>query len=468
MIPVDFSEEGVNASYAHTGDINVYSSSLNKNNKTFGVTMSKSTLVNPYSSTVTRYYAVGVLTLVYTFNFIDRQLLAILQESIKIDLNLMDWQLGLLTGFAFALFYVTAGIPIARWADRSNRRNIIALAVGIWSLMTAISGLVQNYAQLLLARVGVGVGEAGGSPPAHSIISDIFPPENRAGALAFYSMGVNFGILFGFLAGGWLNEIFDWRVAFLVVGLPGILVALVVRFTLQEPIRGLSENREATEESNVPFTDVLKLLWSRLSFRHMAFGAALNAFAGYSTSNWTASFMIRSHNMSTGELGTWLAGIMGLGGAIGVFCGGIIAERLALKDIRWYMRLPALTGVVCVPFMAATYLVDNAYTALIVSIVPGVLFNVYLGNTLAITHGLVGLRMRALASAILFFILNIIGLGIGPWLTGYLSDLLFPTFGDESLRHAMLYLLPAAMAWSAIHLYLASHHLEGDLARAPD
>jgi MFS family permease len=446
----------------------VYSSSLNKNNKTFGVTMSKSTLVNPYSSTVTRYYAVGVLTLVYTFNFIDRQLLAILQESIKIDLNLMDWQLGLLTGFAFALFYVTAGIPIARWADRSNRRNIIALAVGIWSLMTAISGLVQNYAQLLLARVGVGVGEAGGSPPAHSIISDIFPPENRAGALAFYSMGVNFGILFGFLAGGWLNEIFDWRVAFLVVGLPGILVALVVRFTLQEPIRGLSENREATEESNVPFTDVLKLLWSRLSFRHMAFGAALNAFAGYSTSNWTASFMIRSHNMSTGELGTWLAGIMGLGGAIGVFCGGIIAERLALKDIRWYMRLPALTGVVCVPFMAATYLVDNAYTALIVSIVPGVLFNVYLGNTLAITHGLVGLRMRALASAILFFILNIIGLGIGPWLTGYLSDLLFPTFGDESLRHAMLYLLPAAMAWSATHLYLASRHLEGDLARAPD
>jgi len=334
--------------------------------------------------------------------------------------------------------------------------------------MTAISGLVQNYAQLLLARVGVGIGEAGGSPPAHSIISDIFPPENRAGALAFYSMGVNFGILFGFLAGGWLNELFNWRVAFMVVGLPGILVALIVRFTVQEPIRGLSENRQVTEESNVPFTDVLKLLWSRLSFRHMAFGAALNAFAGYSTSNWTASFMIRSHNMSTGELGTWLAGIMGLGGAIGVFCGGIIAERLALKDIRWYMRLPALTGVVCVPFMAATYLVDNAYTALIISIVPGILFNVYLGNTLAITHGLVGLRMRALASAILFFILNIIGLGIGPWLTGYLSDLLFPAFGDESLRHAMLYLLPAAMAWSAVHLYLASRHLEGDLARAPD
>jgi predicted MFS family arabinose efflux permease len=429
--------------------------------------MTSATDTNPYSSNSARYYALAVLTLVYTFNFVDRQLLAILQESIKADLSLMDWQLGLLTGFAFALFYVTAGIPIARWADRSNRRNIVALAVGTWSLMTAISGLVQNYTQLLLARVGVGVGEAGGSPPAHSIISDIFPPETRASALAFYSMGVNFGILFGFLAGGWLNEIFDWRVAFMVVGLPGILVALIVRFTLHEPIRGLSENREVSEEAQVPFGEVLRLLWSRSSFRHMAFGAALNAFAGYSTSNWTASFFIRSHDMTTGELGTWLAGIMGLGGAVGVFFGGYVAERLAIKDTAWYMRLPALTGAICIPFMVATYLVDNPYTALLISIVPGVLFNVYLGNTLAMTHGLVGLRMRALASAILFFILNIIGLGMGPWATGVLSDMLASTYGVDSLRYAMLYLLPAAMAWSALHFLLAGRSLKADLAKAP-
>ncbi len=422
---------------------------------------------NPYASTSVRYYAVGLLTVVYTFNFIDRQLLAILQESIKADLALMDWQLGLLTGFAFAIFYVTAGIPIARWADNSNRRNIVALAVGIWSFMTAISGLVQNYIQLLLARIGVGVGEAGGSPPAHSMISDIFPPEKRASALAFYSMGVNFGIMFGFLAGGWLNEVFNWRVAFFVVGVPGIVVALIVRYTLREPLRGLSENREVTEESKVPFSGVLQLLWSRLSFRHMAFGAALNAFAGYSTSNWTASFMIRSHDMTTGELGTWLAGIMGLGGAIGVYFGGLIAEKLALRDRRWYMWLPTITGIICVPFMIAVYLADSAYLALTLSIIPGILFNVYLGNTLAMTHGLVGLRMRALASAILFFILNIIGLGIGPWLTGYLSDVLSPTFGNESLRMAMLYLLPAAMTWSVVHLFLAARHLEKDLDRAP-
>lgn len=429
--------------------------------------MSEQAPENPYTSVSARYYAVGLLTVVYTFNFIDRQLLSILQESIKADLLLSDTQLGLLTGFAFALFYVTAGIPIARWADRANRRNIVALAVGIWSFMTAISGLVQNYLQLLLARIGVGIGEAGGSPPAHSIISDIFPPEKRASALAFYSTGVNIGILFGFLAGGWLNELFDWRVAFMVVGVPGIIIALVVRFTLREPIRGLSENRTATE-TQVPFKSVLSLLYSRVSFRHIAMGAALNAFAGYSTSSWTASFMIRTHHMTTGELGTWLAGIMGLGGAFGVFFGGLIAEKLAVKDRRWYMLLPALTGLICIPFMVATYLAESAYMALMLSIVPGVLFNVYLGNALAMTHGLVGLRMRAVASAILFFVLNLIGLGLGPWSIGVLSDMLAPSLGTESLRYAMLYLLPAAMTWSICHFYLASKTLEKDLAAAPE
>lgn len=429
--------------------------------------MSSDPSENLYTSTSARYYAVGLLTVVYTFNFIDRQLLSILQESIKADLQLTDSDLGLLTGFAFALFYVTAGIPIARWADKSNRRNIVALAVGIWSFMTAISGLVQSYAQLLLARVGVGVGEAGGSPPAHSIISDIFPPEKRASALAFYSMGVNIGILFGFLAGGWLNELFNWRIAFMVVGIPGLIIAIIVRFTLREPIRGLSENRTATSDA-VPFTDVLRLLASRVSFRHMAMGAALNAFAGYSISSWTASFMIRTHEMTTGELGTWLAGILGLGGAIGVFAGGLLAEKLAIRNKRWYMLLPALTGVICIPFMVATYLVDSAYMALTVSIVPGILFNVYLGNTLAITHGLVGLRMRALASAILFFVINLIGLGLGPWSVGVLSDYLEPSLGVEPLRYAMLYLLPAAMTWSVCHFYLASRSLEKDLAAAPD
>lgn len=280
-------------------------------------------------------------------------------------------------------------------------------------------------------------------------------------------MGVSIGILFGFLLGGWLNEFFGWRVAFMVVGAPGILLAIVVRMTLAEPVRGLNERR-VDSTVPVPLKQVLALLWSRRSFRHMALGAGLNAFAGYSTSNWMASFMIRSHGMSTGELGTWLALTMGLGGAVGVFCGGLLADRLARRDLRWYMWLPALTGFICVPFMVSIYLAPGAHTALLLGVVPGILFNVYLGNTIATTHGLVGLRMRALSSAILFLILNTIGLGLGPWTTGLFSDYLEPSLGVESLRYAMLYVLPAIMFWSACHFWLAGRSLRADLAAAPD
>lgn len=417
---------------------------------------------NAYDSPSARYYALVLLTIVYAFNFIDRQLLAILQESIKADLGLSDGQLGLLAGFAFAVFYVTAGIPIARWADHSNRRNIVAGSVFLWSLMTAVSGFVTNYAQLLAARIGVGVGEAGGSPPSHSIISDIFPPHKRATALGFYSTGVNIGILFGFLLGGWLNEYFGWRVAFMVVGGPGILLAIVVQKTLAEPIRGLTE-KQGSNDGQVPFGKVLSILWSRRSFRHMAFAAALNAFCGYSTASWTASFMIRSHGMSTGELGTWLALISGLCGAIGVFCGGLVADKLGANDKRWYMWVPAIAGLISLPFMVFVYLAQSPYLALSLSIVPGLLHNVYLGSTIATTHSLVGLRMRALSSAVLFLILNLIGMGLGPLLIGLLSDYLEPTWANHSLRQAMLYIVPAVMAWSTIHFFLAARPLRDEL-----
>ena len=425
------------------------------------------TLDNPYASTARRNYVLVVLTLVYTFNFIDRQLLSILQEAIKVDLSLSDAQLGLLTGFAFAMFYVTAGIPIARLADRSNRRNIVAVSVGLWSFMTAISGFVQNYLQLLLARVGVGVGEAGGSPPSHSIVSDIFPKKQRASALAFYSTGVNLGILFGFLFGGWLNEFFGWRVAFMVVGVPGIMLAILVRTTVREPVRGLVENKQASDKQ-VPFKDVITLLWQRKTFRHMALACGLNAFAGYGTVNWLASFFIRTHEMSTGELGTWLALSTGLFGAIGVLIGGILGDRLGGRDKRWYTWIPGLATIMVVPFMLIVLLTDNQYIALVCVFIPGTLQNVYLGNSIATTHNLVGLRWRSTASAILFFILNVIGLGMGPFAVGLLSDFLAPTLGAESLRYSMLALLPTVMIWSSVHFYLASRTMLKELEMAPE
>jgi len=422
---------------------------------------------NPYKEPQVRNYTLGILTLVYTFNFIDRQLLSILQEAIKTELLLTDAQLGLLTGFAFAMFYVTAGVPIARLADRSNRRNIVAASVGLWSFMTAISGFVQNYAQLLLARIGVGIGEAGGSPPSHSIVSDIFPKEQRASALSFYSTGVNLGIMFGFLFGGWLNEFFGWRVAFLVIGVPGIILAGIVFATVPEPIRGLLENKKASD-AQVPFSEVVAGLWQRKTFRHMAFACGLNAFAGYGTVNWAASFFIRSHGMTTGELGTWLALSTGLVGAIGIFAGGFLGDKLGARDTRWYLWVPGLSTLLVVPGMLVVFLTSNTYLALVCMFVPGFLQNIYLGNSIATTHNLVGLRWRSTSSAILFLILNIIGLGLGPFAVGLLSDMFDPSLGIESLRYAMLAVLPTACIWSSIHFYLASRTLNADLERTPE
>ena len=237
--------------------------------------------------------------------------------------------------------------------------------------------------------------------------------------------------------------------------------------TVRGPIRGLVENK-ADSETQVPFKEVVSVLWQRKTFRHMAVACGLNAFAGYGTVNWLASFFIRSHEMSTGELGTWLALSTGLFGAIGVLIGGILGDKLGQKDKRWYLWIPGLATILVVPFMIVALLVGNQYVALICVFVPGTLQNVYLGNSIATTHNLVGLRWRSTASAILFFILNVIGLGMGPFAIGMLSDTLAPAFGVESLRVAMVTLLPFVMIWSSMHFYLASKTLHEDLERAPD
>ena len=247
-----------------------------------------------------RYYALGLLTVVYVFNFIDRQIVVILQESIKQDLGLMDWQLGMLSGFAFAVFYVIMGIPIARIADKGSRRNVISVSLALWSVMTALCGFVGNFWQLLLARIGVGVGEAGCSPPAHSIISDMFPVQQRATALSTYNMGINFGVLIGFLAGGWINEYLGWRQAFIFVGIPGVLFAVFVRLTLKEPPRGMSEVKPVSTEAP-DLSDVFRLLWDRVSFRHMVMAAGLHAFVSYGVGGWMAPFLQRVHELGSGD-----------------------------------------------------------------------------------------------------------------------------------------------------------------------
>ncbi len=414
-----------------------------------------------------RWYALAVLTMVYVFSFIDRQILVILQESIKADLDLSDTQLGLLSGISFALFYVILGIPIARYADRGNRRNIVAIALALWSTMTALSGAAQNFAHLLLARIGVAVGEAGGSPPSHSMISDMFPPQQRATALSIYSTGINFGILLGYVIGGWVNDWLGWRWVFVIIGVPGVAWALLVRLTLSEPTRGHAEKLTQVADAP-PFKDTLLLLWSRKSFRHLSLAAGLHAFVGYGVGQWIASFFIRTYALtSTGELATWLGLISGTAGAAGTFLGGYLCDKFGVRDKRWYVFLPAAATVIAVPFYLAVYMLDAYYVALSMYVVPIFFGAMYLGPTIALTHGIVSVRMRALASAILFFVLNLVGLGLGPLVTGMVSDLLTPDFGDQSLRYALA-LMSVVYVWSTFHYLMAARTIREDLANSPN
>ncbi|MFP6805596.1 MAG: MFS transporter [Pseudomonadales bacterium] len=415
-----------------------------------------------------RNYALGVLFLGYVVNFIDRSILSILLEPIKNDLLLSDTQLGLLGGLAFAIFYTTMGIPIAALADRWNRVKILAISIIIWSAMTAACGLASNFVMLLLARIGVGVGEAGASPPSHSLISDYFPVETRATALSIYALGIPFGSMVGNYVGGWGAAELGWRTTFFLVGVPGIFVALLVWLTLKEPPRGMSEVKMVVIKKDTPaprVKEVLAFLWERKSFRHLAFAAGAHAFVGYGVGTWNAPFLIRSHEMPITEVGSWLALISGIG-AIGTFGGGYISDKLSDKtgDRRWYLWVPLISTVFMVPFQFTAYLSDSLYAVIPSLLVVSILGGMYLGPSFAMTQGLVTLRMRAVASAILLFILNIIGMGLGPYFVGIASDLLSPSFQTDSLRYALCIAVLANL-WAGTHYWLGAKTLREDLEK---
>ena len=418
-----------------------------------------------YSSTYLRY-ALGLLTTVYVVNFVDRQVLSILMQSIKKDLGLSDLQLGLLSGTAFGIFYATLGIPIARIADRVSRKGVMAVSLTIWSAMTALCGSASSFFSLLAFRVGVGVGEAGGSPPAHSMISDLFPESQRATAMGIFSLGVPLGIMIGFMAGGFMNDILGWRMAFLIVGLPGIVLAGIVALTLREPPRGLADATIETSDHPSPTTaEVLRFLWSSPSFRHNAWGSGLYAFVGYSITTWAPPFLERSHGMATSQVGTALALIIGLGGGVGIFLGGALTDRMGNRDPRLRMRIPAYAMWLSVPFGFVIYTTDQTALTLILLVVPTFLGLMYQAPSLALAQSLATPKMRATASAILLFMINIIGLAIGPAATGFLSDLLTPYYGENALRYAML-LTSLVLVASGYQFWRASQTITQDLHRA--
>lgn len=410
-----------------------------------------------------KWYALGVLTLVYTSSHVDRQIMGIVLEPIKQDLGASDTQMGFLVGLTFALFYATLGMPIAMLADRSNRRNIVTAATTIWSVMTVACGYAGSFIQLALARVGVGVGEAGSSPPSHSMISDLFPVETRGTAMGIFALGVNFGLLIAYLAGGWLTDNVGWRMTFVWVGLPGIAIAALLYFTTIEPERGSSDAVRRPGENAPPFLAVWKHMWRVTTVRHTTIGAALGGFIGYGFVLWMPAFLMRSHDLSATEVGYALALLTGVVGGLGTFSAGRLADALAKRDERWRAWVVAAGKAGYVPFLAAVFLVDNIWLALGLYVVPAFFGGFYLAPTFALIQSLVSLRMRALASSIMLFILNIIGLGFGPQLVGVLSDLFAPAYGQESLRMSLL-VLGFLNLWCAFHYYLAGRTLREDQA----
>lgn len=412
-----------------------------------------------------KWYVVFVLVLGYVFNVVDRGALGVLVQPIKTELQISDTAMGLLTGLAFALFYSVMGVPIARLADRWSRVNVLTLAITLWTVATALCGTAYSYASLFFFRSLTGVGEAGGSPPSHSLISDYFPLSKRATALAVYAMSVPLGTSIGSIASGWGNVYFGWRWTFVMVGLPGLAVALLVKLTIKEPPRGYSDGPQKKQLTAPPFMEVCKFLLTRRSFMHMSLAAALHSVVWYAGTSWNVAFLVRYHEMNTGVAGSYI-GIFALIGAIGSFAGGFLADRISTKtgDKRWYMWVPGIACIAMVPFTLVAYSSPDMAIVLPAWSIMVVLASMFFGPSFAVAQSIATVRMRAVSASVLLFIQTIIGLTIGPLLVGAISDYFAPSVGDVVSLSYGLMIVGLANFWAALHYYLGSRTYRDDLA----
>ncbi|KQN81257.1 spinster family MFS transporter [Sphingomonas sp. Leaf62] len=397
----------------------------------------------------------AMLLLVYSFNFLDRQILAILAQPVQRDLGLDDGQMGMLGGLAFAVLYSTLAIPLALIADRTSRTWVITISLAVWSAFTALCGTAQNFAQMFLYRLGVGVGEAGGVAPSYALIADTFPPERRARALAIYSLGIPLGAAGGVLLGGYIAQAVEWRTAFYAVGLAGIVIAPFFRLLVKDPPRA------AVAADRIPVGRVFGILSRKPSFWLLAFGAAAGSMCGYGVGFWMPSLMMRSFGLDLIQTGQFFGALLLTGGVAGILLGGSLGDRLGARNKRWYALLPALCYVLGTPLFIAGTLSNGWLAAFALFVVPQALVYVWLGPVLTAVQHLVPAHMRATASACFLLINNLIGLGLGSWVVGQLSKGLAPTYGSESLRYAIaaalcLYLVAGAL------MALASRRLERD------
>jgi MFS family permease len=411
-------------------------------------------------------YVLVALTICYVVNVMDRsQILAASIQAIKKEFGATDFQLGLLSGIPFALFYSFLGIPIAALADRWSRMNVLALAVALWSGMTALCGAAVNFTMLFTARVFTAIGEAGGSPPSHSLISDYFPKSRRGTAFSVYALAVPIGTSLGAAMGGWGNQHLGWRNTFIVVGLPGLLLALLVRLTVKEPPRGMADgtSRQSNALPTPGLVHTLAFLWQRRSFRHLSLAAALHSVVWYSSGAFNNAFLQRSHALSVSEAGYWISVLSAIAG-FGTFLGGYACDKLSVRynDRRWYLWVPGAATLLCVPFQFLAYLSPTLSTTLPSFVGLMFMAAVFFGPSFAMTQALATVRMRSVATSLLLFIQTLIGNGLGPATTGYISDWLAPSLQRDSLRYALV-IIGVVNLWAALHYAWASKTLRQDL-----
>ena len=405
-----------------------------------------------------RRLTLALLTITYFFSFMDRQILAILLEAIKADLKLSDTQLGLLSGLVFAVFYATLGLPIARLADRSSRRNIIAISLAVWSVMTALCGLAQNFTHLMFARIVEGIGEAGAGPPSQSIIADLYPPEQRASAMAIYSLGVLLGGGLGMVIGGFVAHSYGWRAAMMVVGLPGVALAIIVRLFVVEPRRGLADGAAVAAASDPPAESMwrgIASLWQAPAALHLVAGITITSLVGYAVTGWGPSYMQRSLGMSMLDVSKYVALPAALIAGGSALLGGWLCDRAAKRHgIHAQSWVVMVMKLIAFPFALGFYFVDHLWLALGSYFVASVFAGAYIGPTYAMIQHLAPLRLRATWAALTLIATSLIGLGLGPFAVGQVSDLLRPTYGAESLRWAM-FSVAMLTPWAIFHYWRA-------------
>lgn len=408
-----------------------------------------------------RCYVIAVLLAAYICNYIDRSIISMLMEPVRKEFDLTDGQLGLLIGPAFVLLYALSGIPIARLADRANRVDVMSACVAVWSIMVMLCGLALNFWQLLIARVGVGIGESGCTPPAHSLIADYFPPPQRTRAISAYMLGMPLGTFASYLFGGWLNQAYGWRLTFCIVAAPGILLALLLKLTLKEPARGAFGGLRS-DVTHLTFREALTALWRRRTLRNLSIGISLATIATATAGSWMPTFLIRSHAMSTGTLGSWLAAATGIGGGLGIWLGGSVASRLGADDGRRRMNIVGAAIALIAPALLAVLLVPTQKAALILLFPANFFLFFWFGPAFSLIQELSDSRARATTVATLLFVQVLVGGFGGGQLVGTLSSLLEPAFGVDSLRWAMSIAVPAAL-WASLHYLIAARSLEKDV-----